>query len=132
MRMPLPLRHSSMGSASGLGISPKKVKEMLDKKEDFLLLDVREPFEHACSNIPRAQLVPLNEIPAHLSEWPKDKPIVTMCHHGIRSLAAAEFLVRNGFKNVKSMNGGIDAYAVEADPKIKRYEKQGLKSWVVG
>lgn len=114
---------------SPLNVSPLQVRKMLDEKKDFLLLDVREPFEHACSNIPQAKLLPLNELPSHLNELPKEKQIVTLCHHGIRSLAAAEFLLRSGFKNVKSMEGGIDAYALEADPKVKRYEKQGFRAW---
>ena len=52
---------------------------------------------------------------------PKDTPIVTYCHHGIRSLEAASYLIGHGFTNVLSLAGGIDAWAKEIDTSLRRY-----------
>ena len=54
--------------------------------------------------------------------WPQDTPIVFDCHHGQRSLDAASYFAGHGFTEVRSMTGGIDAWAVEVDPSVPRYE----------
>ncbi|HEX3170231.1 MAG TPA: rhodanese-like domain-containing protein, partial [Burkholderiales bacterium] len=51
-----------------------------------LILDVREPWEHAICRIEQARLLPMQEIPARCSELPRDRDIVVLCHHGMRSL----------------------------------------------
>ncbi len=56
-----------------------------------------------------------------MSSWPKDTPIVTYCHHGIRSLEAASYLIGHGFTNVLSLAGGIDAWVEEIDSSLRRY-----------
>ena len=87
------------------------------------LLDVRQPAEHALAALPGAVLVPLNELTARLHEVKpeEDALLVVYCHHGIRSQSAAALLERQGFRNVVSLTGGIDAWSCEVDPDVPRY-----------
>lgn len=104
-------------------ISPLDVKSRLDTGEEFLLLDVREPDEYETAQIVAAQLVPMSEIAdrvAELAAW-KSRPIVTHCHKGVRSMRVANWLAAQGFENVQSMAGGIDAWSVEVDTSVPRY-----------
>src|SRR5262245_28057285 len=107
-------------------ISVQDVKTMLDRPggPGLILIDVREPNEHAHCRIPQSRLMPMREIPQRVQELAKlagDKPIVCHCHHGGRSLRAAEFLRQAGIENVKSMAGGIDAWSERIDPSVPRY-----------
>ena len=88
---------------------------------EHMLLDCREPHEYDTAAIDGATLVPLGEIPGRVGELPRDQPIVVHCHHGARSLRAAEFLNQQGFENVKSLAGGIDEWSLEVDPEVPRY-----------
>jgi rhodanese-related sulfurtransferase len=88
-----------------------------------LLLDCREPEEHAIAKIAGAVLIPMQEIPQRLAElepW-RDMPIVVHCHHGVRSLRVTKFLRDKGFAQAQSMKGGIEAWSVEVDPTVPRY-----------
>ncbi|HEY4321788.1 MAG TPA: molybdopterin-synthase adenylyltransferase MoeB [Gemmatimonadales bacterium] len=85
------------------------------------LLDVREEWEFAIAHIDDATLVPLGELAAHLGELPRHGEIVTICHHGMRSVAARDLLVRAGFASVRSLAGGIDAWATDVDRTMPRY-----------
>ena len=91
--------------------------------EGFLLLDCREPDEHATAHIPGAVLVPMAEIPARLDllEPHRARRIVVHCHHGGRSLRVTRFLRQRGFTGAQNMAGGIDAWALEIDPTTPRY-----------
>lgn len=90
----------------------------------ILLVDCREPDEHATTRIEGAKLVPLSTwsdvFPA---AFPADKntPIVIHCHHGMRSLRATRFLRQNGYAAARSMAGGIEAWSLEVDPAVPRY-----------
>lgn len=89
----------------------------------FLLLDCREPDEHSTANIVQARLIPMGTIPSRLQElepW-RDTRIVVHCHHGMRSLRVAQWLREQGFLQVQSMRGGIDAWSTSIDPTVPRY-----------
>ncbi len=101
-------------------IAPKELKKKIDRKEDIFLLDVRDQWEYDLVHLPNAKLVPLRQLPEHIAELPKDKEIITYCHHGVRSLQAAMYLRRLGY-NAKSLDGGIDTWSCEVDPSLKRY-----------
>ena len=92
-------------------------------EEPFLLLDCREPDEHAISRIGGAVLIPMGTIPERLSELEphRDARIVVHCHHGVRSLRVARFLRGRGFPHAQSMTGGIEAWSLEIDPTTPRY-----------
>ena len=104
-------------------ISVEEVKAMLDSRQPFLLLDVREPKEYEVVHIAGAQLVPLRELPKQLPLLAEhmNSLIVTCCHHGARSIMAAQILSQNGFKNVCSMIGGLEAWSLQIDPTVQRY-----------
>jgi molybdopterin/thiamine biosynthesis adenylyltransferase/rhodanese-related sulfurtransferase len=86
-----------------------------------VLIDVREPYEWEIGHIEGARLVPLGELERRLGELDPHGRIVTYCHHGMRSFQALELLLAAGFSNVRSLEGGIDAWAREVDPKLPRY-----------
>src|SRR5205807_1665568 len=98
-----------------------EVADALKNKEPVKLLDVRTPEEWEMSHIEGAQLVTQELGQELMTSWPKDTRIVLHCHHGMRSLDAASFLIGHGFTNVKSMTGGIDAWSNEVDPSVPRY-----------
>ena len=86
-----------------------------------VLLDVRQPEEVRTACVKGAVLIPMMEIPNRLAELDRAKEIIVMCHHGMRAQQVADFLARSGYPKVASVTGGIDAWAVEVDPKIPRY-----------
>lgn len=96
-------------------------QEMTDKAQDLVLIDVREPHEWDIVHIEGARLIPLNQLPERLSELDGHAEIVTHCHHGARSMKALEILKGAGFGKVRSLAGGIDAWAERVDPGLARY-----------
>ena len=86
-----------------------------------VLLDVREPWEWNLCRLPGAVLIPLHELPARLEELNKDAQTVVICHHGVRSYHAAQYLENFGFKDVVNLSGGVAAWANEVDPAMPRY-----------
>lgn len=93
----------------------------LGGSEPPFLLDVREAWEFAIAQLPGARLVPLAELPARLAELPRDRELVTVCHHGMRSEQARALLRRTGFGHVRSLAGGVDAWARSVDAAMRRY-----------
>jgi rhodanese-related sulfurtransferase len=103
-----------------LEIAPSQTVELL-KAGKIKLLDVRSPEEYAMASIPGSVLVDQSLAQEIMQTWAKDTAIVTMCHHGMRSLDAAAYLRGHGFANTRSMTGGIDAWAIQIDSSIPRY-----------
>ena len=87
----------------------------------FFLLDVREPFEFELARIEGANLIPLGELPRRARELDREAEIFVLCHSGMRSQRAAEFLRSAGFPRVLNVTGGIDAWSEEVDPNVPRY-----------
>jgi rhodanese-related sulfurtransferase len=94
-----------------------------------LVLDVREPWEHGVAMVtplPDAPafdllLMPMQSIPQRLTELPQDRPIVCLCHHGVRSQHVAAFLLNQGFEQIVNLSGGIDAWSRELDGSVVAY-----------
>lgn len=89
-----------------------------------LLLDVREPWEQALCRIDGSVALPLRELPQQagaLGAEQPDRPIVCICHHGVRSAQAAVLLARQGLAAVYSLDGGIDAWARQIDRTMATY-----------
>ena len=110
-------------------VSVQDLAEKLSQNGDFVLLDVRELHEIGTVALEPEQLVvlPLSELarmqlPA-LEEkgLAKDDEIVVMCHHGVRSAQVTAWMRQNGWEDVWSLAGGIDAYAHEIDPEVGFY-----------
>ena len=85
------------------------LRRKVDAGEPLLILDVREPHEHALDAIDGSRLVPLGDLGKRLGELPKDRPIVAHCQSGMRSAKAAKMLRDKGFQAV-SLKGGIAAW----------------------
>ena len=102
-------------------INIDQFKEMRDNGGDFVLLDVREYHEYDIANIEGSTLIPLGEIADRKDELNPDDEIIIHCHTGGRSMRATTFLKDQGFKNVKNLAGGIDAWAEKYDPDMPRY-----------
>jgi sulfur-carrier protein adenylyltransferase/sulfurtransferase len=115
----------------GIGAEPDyrgveiSVEEFQDEREakgdDLILVDVREPHEWEIAHIEGARLIPLSQLPDRLNELDGHAEIVTHCHHGARSLKALEILKGAGYGKVRSMAGGIDAWAERIEPGMARY-----------
>lgn len=103
-------------------ISAGELKRRLDTPGDTTyLLDVRETGEFAFCNIPGSTLIPLGELPGKAGTLPPDRDIVVICHHGNRSNRAAAFLQQARGLRVLNLAGGVDAWAQQVDPAMKRY-----------
>jgi adenylyltransferase/sulfurtransferase len=102
-------------------IDVMEVKRKLDRGDDFLLIDVREPHEYQIARIPEARLIPLGELPKRLQEFDPNAEIVMQCKSGARSQRAVDFMKQNGFKNVLNMTGGITAWSDKVDPSVPKY-----------
>ncbi len=85
------------------------------------LLDVRSDEELALAALPGAIHIVLHELPNRHGELPRDKPIAVLCHHGMRSQSGALFLDKQGFADVMSVDGGIDAWSLNIDASTPRY-----------
>ena len=94
-------------------VSPKELKRLLESKEDFFLIDVREPEEHEEGHIRRSLLIPLQTLAEKIKGIKKDKPVVLYCHMGPRSRAACEILQELGYTNVKVLKGGFEKWGKE-------------------
>lgn len=102
-------------------ITAAELASLLAAGEKPVLLDVREPFEWEICHLEGAKLIPLRELPGRLNELDGHRDIVTYCHYGQRSVRALEILRAAGFAKVRSLRGGIDAWAAEVAPGMPRY-----------
>lgn len=102
-------------------ISPGELKAKLDRKDKFVLVDVREPYEYEICSIPGSKLIPLGELPARLSELDSADDIVLHCKVGGRSAKALRVLQEAGFRKLNNLKGGIAAWSEEVDPSVPRY-----------
>ena len=96
-------------------------QEMNEKGSDLVLIDVREPHEWEIAHIEGARLIPLGQLPERLGELDGHAEIVTHCHHGARSMKALALLKGAGFSKVRSLAGGIDAWADRVEVGMARY-----------
>lgn len=85
------------------------------------VLDVREPWEFDLASLPDSMLIPLSTLPTAANRLDPDAEYVVLCHHGMRSEMAANWLRTQGFMRVRNLVGGIDAWSVEVDASIPRY-----------
>ncbi len=107
--------------AADLQVSPRDLKERLDRGERFILLDVRTPQERAICHLGASIHIPMDEIPARVHELDSRDDLVVYCKVGGRSARVLEFLRGAGFQRARNLRGGIDAWAREVDPSVPRY-----------
>ena len=102
-------------------ISAIELAARLGRKDDFDLVDVREPHEWAIARIPGARLIPLGELERRLGELDASREIVVHCRSGARSAKAARLLAARGFGRVLNLAGGIARWSEEVDPTVPKY-----------
>lgn len=100
-----------------------RLLDTTDSRTQPKLVDVREPDEFEVCKIVAAELLPLSVFVRDFAVKLPDKSqvILLYCHHGMRSLRAAEYLANLGYTGVKSVSGGIDKWSLEIDPEVPRY-----------
>lgn len=102
-------------------IGPGELARLLGDRNPPLVLDVRETWELRLAAIPGAVNIPMAEVPDRLDELARERDIIVMCHHGVRSLQVAVFLKQSGFGTVINLAGGIDAWSREVDQSVPLY-----------
>ena len=102
-------------------ISAKDLKARLDAGEDIDIIDVREDWEVNIGTLPSAIHIPMNDIPDSVDTIAKEKPVVIMCHTGVRSEQVVLWLESEDFDNVLNLVGGIAAWKRDVDPSIPGY-----------
>ena len=92
-----------------------------DTRPDPVLLDVREPWELELCQLEGSLHIPMHLVPVRCDDIDASRDVVVICHHGGRSMQVAMFLERSGFSAVHNLVGGMDAWAQEVDPAVRRY-----------
>jgi adenylyltransferase/sulfurtransferase len=113
--------HDEGSAGKNWDISASDLARRLKIGEKLRLIDVREPHELAISSLPEEENFPLGQLAGRLSELDSAQELVLFCKTGVRSTRALELLVSAGFKKVKNLHGGINAWAREVDPKLPIY-----------
>ena len=99
-------------------LSVQELSKRLEHGDDIVLIDVREPWEIEHASLNGAISIPLGDIPEASTTLDKQVEYVVMCHHGMRSEVATEWLRNHGFENVSNLDGGIDAWSTMIDPRL--------------
>lgn len=113
--------HDEGSAGEGWDIEAGALSERLKNGEKIVLLDVREPHELQISCLPDAKLIPLGQLASRLSELNSADEMVVFCKSGTRSTRALELLASAGFRKMKNLKGGINAWAREVDREMPVY-----------
>jgi len=113
--------HDAGSAGEDWDITAEDLAARLNEGVDLRLIDVREPHEQEISNLDGSELIPLGQFASRLSELDSAQAIVLYCKSGTRSTRALEILVSAGFKKVKNLKHGINAWAIEIDPSLPIY-----------
>ena len=101
-------------------VTVHELKEMMDTKQDFQLIDVREEVEFDHCNI-GGELIPMGEVMDHLDKISTDKKVIIHCKSGGRSGTIVQMLTAKGYTNLYNLKGGILAWSDQIDPSIPKY-----------
>ena len=113
--------HDAGSAGEGWDITATELKERLDAGVSVRMIDVREPHELAISKIEGSDVIPLGQLAARMHELDSAEDIVLFCKMGSRSVRALEVLSSAGFRKIKNLEGGINAWAQEVDPSLPIY-----------
>jgi adenylyltransferase/sulfurtransferase len=102
-------------------LTPAELKQRLAEREPLVLLDVRQDWETRLCRLDNSLHIPIEEIELRSDELDPAAETIVYCHQGVRSAAVAEYLRGLGFANVHNLAGGLDAWASEVDPSMRRY-----------
>ncbi len=113
--------HDEGSAGDEWDITASQLSSRLKENPGLRLIDVREPHEREISNLEGSELIPLGQFAARLNELDSAEELVIFCKAGTRSTRALEILVSAGFKKVKNLKGGINAWAIDVDPSLPIY-----------
>ncbi|MCD6425375.1 MAG: molybdopterin-synthase adenylyltransferase MoeB [Anaerolineales bacterium] len=113
--------HDEGSAGEEWDITASQLSSRLKENPDLRLIDVREPHEREISNLEGSDLIPLGQFAARLNELDSAEELVLFCKAGTRSTRALEILASAGFKKVKNLKGGINAWAINVDPSLPIY-----------
>ncbi len=113
--------HDEGSAGEGWDITASELSDRLAQGNGLRLIDVREPHELAISALEGADLIPLGQLASRMHELDSAQEIVLFCKMGSRSTRALEVLASAGFRKVKNLKGGINAWAKEVDPSLPIY-----------
>ncbi|MGE0384555.1 MAG: rhodanese-like domain-containing protein [Gammaproteobacteria bacterium] len=102
-------------------ITAPQLQARIQQGDAMVIIDVREPWEYEICNIVGARNLPMERIPEAIHDLDPTACTVVVCHHGMRSWQVAAYLERAGFAQVANLEGGVDAWALEVDPRMARY-----------
>lgn len=102
-------------------ITVQELKDRLDRGDRPFILDVRQPHEYQICQLSGSTLIPLDQLPSRMSELDSSREMVVHCKMGGRSAQAVKLLQQAGFRKIKNLVGGIDAWAQKIDPRVPRY-----------
>jgi molybdopterin/thiamine biosynthesis adenylyltransferase/rhodanese-related sulfurtransferase len=118
----MPMHDHDEGSAGeDWDITATELAERLKQGNRLRIIDVREPHELEISHIEGATLIPLGQLASRMHELDSAEEIVLMCKVGTRSVRALDVLYSAGFRKMKNLKGGINAWAREVDPSLPIY-----------
>jgi adenylyltransferase/sulfurtransferase len=107
--------------AAAAPISVSELKSRMDRGDAPLVIDVREPYEHAICRIPGAVLIPVNELPGRIADLDRTAETVVYCKVGERSSKAVRMLAEHGFSRARNLTGGVLEWVTKIDPTQPRY-----------
>jgi adenylyltransferase/sulfurtransferase len=113
--------HEEGSAGEDWDITATELAETLRNDNHIRLIDVREPHELEISRLENAELIPLGQLASRMSELDSAEDIVLFCKAGTRSARALELLTGAGFRKIKNLKGGINAWAREIDPSLPIY-----------
>jgi molybdopterin/thiamine biosynthesis adenylyltransferase/rhodanese-related sulfurtransferase/molybdopterin converting factor small subunit len=113
--------HAEVCVGQEFEITPAELKAKMDRGDDFVLIDVREPEEYAIARIQGSRLIPRATLPERVHELSSADDIVVHCKSGVRSGMAVDFLKQAGFRRVKNLVGGILRWSDDVDPTVPKY-----------
>lgn len=102
-------------------LTPTELAARQARGDALMVLDVRELWEYELARVPNSTLVPLSTLPSAVNELDREREYVVLCHHGMRSDMAANWMRAHGFARVHNLAGGIDAWSTDVDPTVPRY-----------
>jgi rhodanese-related sulfurtransferase len=101
--------------------NPADVAALLTGDDPPIVIDVREQWEYDLVHLPISTLIPLSALAAKASDLDPSRSYALLCHHGMRSEMAANWLMQHGFSRLINIDGGIDAWSLDVDPSLPRY-----------
>jgi rhodanese-related sulfurtransferase len=102
-------------------LSPTDVAALLATDTPPIVIDVREPWEYDIAHLAGSVLIPLSTLPTRVETLDPMQRYALLCHHGMRSEMAGNWLAQHGFTQLINIDGGIDAWSADVDPSLPRY-----------